>query len=389
MCESNGVGGKLSGMKRFFVTGVLVLSFGVRAWAHSTPNSVVFLDFYRDAVAVELTLPMNELETAAGVPLLAAPQDAVARRGAALRDYVLARLHAAAPDGRPWTVEVRGMAAVLNQAQPDVDVRVWMQPPPGAPLRRFVLDYSVICREAPSHAALVSVRNDWNSAIFSGQPKLLGVVQYTAATLVVDRTHGSFWQGFGSVVGLGMRHIAGGGDHLLFLFVLLLPAPLRAAGGRWTTFRGLKGSVGQLLKIVTAFTVGHSLTLIAGGLGGLRLPGRPVEVLIAVSILVTAVHAMRPWFAGREVFVAGGFGLVHGLAFADSIAPFGFSPWHMAMTILGFNLGVELMQAALVLTAVPPLILLSGSRYYVMVRMTGAALAGGAALVWIGERVRW
>lgn len=376
------------GVDKWLSAGWIFLFCSVRAWAHSVPNSVVMLDFYRDEVAMELTLTMSELAAAAGLPLMDDPPEAATRYKAELGDYLRGHLRAVAPDGRAWTAEVRRIEVALNQTQPDVVARLWMTPPAGALSRRFILDYEVICRELPGHAALVSVRNDWNGAVFSGQPKLLGVAQRSAPSLTVDRSRGSFWQGFDAVLTLGMRHIAGGGDHLLFLFVLLLPAPLLAAGSRWGNFRGVKGSFGQLLKVVTAFTVGHSLTLILGGFGEMRLPQKPVEILIAGSILVTAVHAIRPWFAGREVWVAGGFGLVHGLAFADSIAAFGFSPWYMALTILGFNLGVELMQATLVITAVPPLMLLSRSRFYAPARVVGAALAGGAALVWIGERVR-
>ena len=377
-------GGGRQFLTRWLLAGIVFLWSCLQAEAHDTPNSVVLLDFYRDGVAMELTLPRDELATASGLRLAGVPPVAVT----GLRGYLLGHLRVVAPDGREWRVELRGLTALLNQPRPDVVARLWAQPPPDAPLRQFTLDYGVICRETPGHAALVSVRNDWNGAVFSGQPKLLGVVQFAAAALVVDRTHGSFWRGFGAVVALGMRHIAGGLDHLLFLFVLLLPAPLLAAGSRWGNFRGLRGSFAKLLKSVTAFTAGNSLTLIAGGMGGLRLPQRPVEVLIAVSILVTAVHAVRPWFAGREVWVAGGFGLVHGLAFADSIAAFGFSPWYMAMTILGFNLGVELMQGALVLAAVPPLMLVSRTPYYPAVRTVGGALAGLAAAGWIVTRLR-
>ncbi len=138
---------------------------------------------------------------------------------------------------------------------------------------------------------------------------------------------------------------------------------------------------------MTAFTIGHSLALLIGGMGWLRLPQRPVEILVAVSIFVSAIHAIRPIFAGREPWVAGGFGLVHGLAFSSSIAQFGFSPWHLAMTIFGFNLGIELMQLAVVVMVIPLLILLSRSRSYTPLRVTGAALAAVAAVAWIGARV--
>ena len=85
----------------------------------------------------------------------------------------------------------------------------------------------------------------------------------------------------------------------------------------------------------------------------MHLPQRPVEILIALTIVVSAVHAIRPIFAGWEPLLAGTFGLVHGLAFSSAIAQFGFTAWHMAVTILAFNLGIEAMQLIFVLATVP------------------------------------
>jgi hypothetical protein len=194
------------------------------------------------------------------------------------------------------------------------------------------------------------------------------------------------WSGFGNVVRLGVRHIAEGTDHLLFLLVLLLPAPLLAAGGRWSGQVGAKQSIGRLARIVTAFTIGHSLTLAAAALGWIHAPGRPIEVLIAVSILVSAVHALRPIFPGREAFVAGGFGLVHGFAFATMIAGYGLDSWHLALTVFGFNLGIEMMQLLVVAATVPWLLLLARTPAYAFLRATGSIIAATAALGWIGER---
>ena len=114
--------------------------------------------------------------------------------------------------------------------------------------------------------------------------------------------------------------------------------------------------------------------------------GVAVEVLIAVSILVPAVHAVRPVFDGKEAYVAGGFGLVHGLAFATMIAGYGIDPLHMALTIFGFNLGIEVMQLAIVVATVPWLLLLARTEWYRVLRLGGSLLAGVAALSWIGER---
>jgi hypothetical protein len=371
----------------WLILGIMLLP-SARLLAHPSPNSAVLLDFHRDAVTAELVLPLNELELSFGQPLTPDPAGVVARHGMALKAYVLAHVHPKAPDGRPWSVQARDdMTVKLNEQPADLVVHLWMRPPEGAPLRVFTLDYDVVAHEVMSHRAFVFIRNDWNSARFANQqPEAVGMIHFQEKSVKIDRTQGSWRRGFDSVVRLGIRHIAEGTDHLLFLLVLLLPAPLLVNGKRWGRYGGLKRSLWRLFKIVTAFTIGHSITLAIGAIGWVKLPGQPVEILIAVSILVSAVHAIRPVFPGREPLIAAGFGLVHGLAFAGSIAEFGFSPWYMALSILGFNLGIELMQMVVVAATIPWLLLLSRTRFYPPVRLAGAIFGGIAALAWIGER---
>jgi hypothetical protein len=141
------------------------------------------------------------------------------------------------------------------------------------------------------------------------------------------------------------------------------------------------------LLIVTAFTAGHSLTLLLGSLGWVRLPAQPVEVLIALSILVSAAHTVRPLFPGREAWVAAGFGLVHGLAFASTLANLRLDAGPMALSILGFNLGIELMQLVVIGLTIPWLMLLSRTPAYRLVRLSGASLAALAAIAWVVERI--
>lgn len=356
------------------------------SFGHTTPGSAVLLDFHRDGVMAELVLPLEELQIGFNRPLLPASDSLLADHASALKDYLAAHVKPETADGRKWSVEVRDLELQLQTPPFDLIARVWMQPPAGASPRRFILNYSVINHEVMSHNAMVCVRNDWDTAVFSGKPEPLGNLLFTVTSLNIDRTHGNWWQGFSSMMNVGRHHIAAGTDHLLFLLVLLLPAPLLATAKRWGQYGGGKRSLIQLFKIISAFTIGHSLTLLIGALGWLQLPAQPVEIVIAVSILVSALHAIRPWFAGREVYVAAGFGLIHGLAFAGSIAEYGFSPWSLAATILGFNLGIELMQLLVVAATIPWLVLLARTPFYSPVRIAGAVLGGLASLGWVAER---
>jgi HupE / UreJ protein len=177
--------------------------------------------------------------------------------------------------------------------------------PPGEANRKLVLEnhhqsriaaYLMNCLMPRDPDIRVTAQN-------RNQNQSLYAVEYTERVGRFDALS-SMWPsgafgGFGSMFRLGMRHIAEGTDHLLFLLALLLPAPLLVFGSGWAGFAGLRHSFAQILKVVTAFTVGHSITLALAGLGLVLVPTSPVEVLIAVSILVSAVHALRPLFPGR------------------------------------------------------------------------------------------
>jgi hypothetical protein len=194
------------------------------------------------------------------------------------------------------------------------------------------------------------------------------------------------FNGVPSLFRLGMRHVGQGPDHLLFLIALLLPAPLVVVRRHWAEFVPARQSLIRILRVVTAFTLGHSMTLALGASGVVSIPERPVEVLIAFSILISAAHALRPMFPGREPMIAAGFGLIHGLAFATTLQNFGVDAWQRVASILGFNLGIETMQLIVVAAVLPSLIVLSRTPAYAMLRVAGAFFAGSASLGWILER---
>lgn len=197
-----------------------------------------------------------------------------------------------------------------------------------------------------------------------------------------------FWfHGFAGMFRLGIRHIAEGTDHLLFLLALLLPAPLMVHHSRWAGFAGVRQSLLRILKVVTAFTVGHSITLVLAGLGLIHVPSRPIEVLIAVSILVSAIHALHPFFPGREAVIASFFGLIHGLAFATTLGHLALGRWERVTSLFGFNLGIETMQLLVVAATMPSLLLLSRTHAYSTLRISGALFAGFASVGWIAERL--
>lgn len=371
------------------------------ASAHPLPGSTVLLDFKEHAVQAELRLPIADLEIGfthdpidpeaavsrvGQIPFTSAPGRVIPTYGVELANYIVRHVRPVAADGAPWSVSLEDINLDVDQKPLDVVARLRLTPPAGASADRFTLNYDVITHEIMTHEALVSVRSDWNNGVLSDAPQLVGSIRWVVKSVAIDRPVGSSWTGFKAAVRLGMNHIAEGTDHLMFLLALLLPAPLLAIGGRWVDSGGTRRALVRLAGIVSAFTVGHTVTLVAGAQGWLRLPQAPVEAAIAVSILVSAVHAWRPIFPGKETWVAAGFGLVHGASFATVIAGQHFDTWHRLLAMLGFNLGIEVMQIAVVAAALPCLLLVCSLPTYRYIRGGGAAFAAAAALGWLFER---
>lgn len=369
---------------------LLCLFLFSEAWAHPMPSSVVHLSVQENTLQGEAKIPFLELANAVGDDRVKNLNDPF------FTSYFEEHIQASSA-GKPWKTKIENIRLVTDNdpvigTYQEVVVSFLLTPPAPQYLRNFTFNYDAVLHQVVTHSALVYVQQDWSNGIQAEEAQQIGVIAMDVPTqkiypLQINLEKGSWWKGMQSMISLGMRHIKEGTDHLLFLLVLLLPAMLRVNGKRWGEFGGARYSLVRLLKIVTAFTIGHSVTLILGALGWLRMPSQPVEILIAVSILVSAVHAVRPLFPGREIYIAAGFGLIHGLAFATVLANLQLSAGKLALSILGFNLGIEIMQLFVILLVVPWLMLLSNTTGYKWVRTGGGALAGVASAAWVAERV--
>jgi hypothetical protein len=240
------------------------------------PSSIVFLDIYQTGVKAEINIPLSELGLALGEDLLGDPQRIVATHGSQFASYFLKHIRPIAPDGRAWTVEVNGFSVskteqALTGPYQELSVQLTLTPPVDALTNRFTLNYDVVMHQVSTHSAVVSVRQDWINGIVSDNPVQIGVIRMnpkdgTIAPLLIDNSEGNLLTGFMNMLQHGMSHIANGTDHLLFLLTLLLPAPLIATLGRWGGYAGIRPALSKIVKITTAFTIGHSSTLVLGSI---------------------------------------------------------------------------------------------------------------------------
>ena len=194
----------------------------------------------------------------------------------------------------------------------------------------------------------------------------------------------------------GIWHIWIGFDHILFLLSLLLPAVLvfqaRSIGsvqpaGQWRGVNTFRMALTEVLWVVTAFTVAHSITLTLAALQIVELPSRWVESAIAASVVLAAANNLFPLVQRRRWLVAFSFGLIHGFGFASVLTELGLPADTLVLSLLGFNLGVETGQLCIVAAFLPIAFVLRNTPLYRKgVFVGGSFLTLLVALVWLVER---
>jgi hypothetical protein len=185
----------------------------------------------------------------------------------------------------------------------------------------------------------------------------------------------------------GVWHIWIGIDHMLFLISLLLPAVYVGSRRGWEPVESFMPAFWDVAKVVTAFTVAHSITLSLAALRVISLPTRVTETAIAFSVLLAALNNIWPVVHGRRWMVAFAFGLIHGFGFASVLADLGLPQGALLLALVGFNLGVEAGQLAIVSVLVPLAYAVRRSRFYRrVIFVPGSAVIALVALGWMLER---
>lgn len=243
----------------------------------------------------------------------------------------------------------------------------------------LTLEYRLFEGVDPSHRVLLTMRG-------GAQPRIIepGATATLASADPVEEVP----SGFSGFLTSGIAHIAGGYDHVLFLLCLLLPAVLQRREHRWVARDNLISALVAVIWIATAFTIAHSLTLALATFDVIRIPARVIEPLIALTILATALNNIWPIVTRRLAAVAFVFGLIHGFGFAEVLAPLSLPRGELGLALLGFNLGVEIGQLAIVAAAFVVLAALRRwSGYSSWILVLGSLLIAIVAALWFVERV--
>lgn len=354
---------------------VLPIAAPSRASAHSLDSSTVAVVIDDVGVTATISVALEAIDDVLGTDYEQSDLDDF---GEDLVGYIDDHLEVTGADGVEWGETYSDPERESVEGIDSFSVEVTLDPN-GSAFTRFDIAYDAIIEADPDHEAVVVLVDS------SKDVSTVGVL--TDADTTVHVTDSAHVVPFGDMIHYGFDHVLEGADHLLFLTTLLLPAALVAVAGRWERGDSARRTFTRVVHVITAFTIGHSLTLIASSLGWVDVPSRPVEILIAASVGVSAVHAMRPLTSHGETLIAAGFGLVHGLAFAGILADLGLAGTTSVLTLFAFNIGIELAQLVAAALVFPSLYALSRTRTYPTIRVGAAAIAGAAAIGWMLERL--
>ncbi len=366
--------------------GTLLLFFSILlvplgAEAHRASDSYLTLTVEDGAVLGRWDLALRDLDHAIGLDGNddgAITWGEVRGRHQAIAAYALSRLSLTA-DGMSCTAQAVDHLVERHGDSAYSALEFTADCPAAGPIDELVVSYGAFFDLDPQHRGLLRLVNGDTtaSAVFAPDSarQSFALRQPNSLRVVADYLRE------------GVHHIWIGFDHVLFLLTLLLPAALRRRDGRWIAVDGLAPALGRIAGIVSAFTVAHSLTLGLAALGIVDLPSRLVEAAIAASVVLAAVNNIVPIITRRLWLMAFGFGLIHGFGFAGVLADLGLPADALAIALLGFNLGVELGQLAIVAALLPPLYLLRNAQLYARLALpAGSVAAAQFGSIWFLER---
>ncbi len=359
------------------------------AAAHSLGQGYVYLRIYSDGIQGRVELTTTDLNRAFGESLFRtdrAPTTAeVAVYEDRIRAYVAEHVRFAA-GGRTLSLRFTEMGILPIELADYVLVHFVLEGVTETP--QFLdIEYNALFEVDREHRGLLVIEHNWKTGTFNNESVHSLIFGPNSRKQTLDLTKSSTFRGFVSMVVLGIWHIWIGIDHILFLLALTLPSVLRREKHHWIPEPQFRTALWNILKVVTLFTLAHSVTLSLAALGVVSLSERFVESVIALSIALAALHVLYPVFKAEDWVIAFGFGLFHGFGFANVLGHVGLGREYMALSLFGFNLGVEIGQIAIIVLLFPLLFLIRNfAAYRSVVLRYGAAILILVSLYWFTER---
>ena len=369
--------------------------FPPEADAHARRENYVWVNIELDHVSGRFEIHKNDIKTKLGIDLDEAGSDTLANvieTAPTVQAYLLKNF-SLAYNGEQQTIQFLEPSLFDDNGSPFIQYHYRTE---GVPeddemvIRNTIFLEDEFLKDDPLHRSLIVLEyNKFRDLEFGHESTTLvfGPHLQESELNVADPPGILIWKDF---FYQGLLHIWIGLDHMLFLLVLLLTAVLTRAKNIWEPVNRARDALFNTLKIITIFTVSHSITLGLAVLGLVNVPTAPVEAIIALSIIVVALNNVFPVFRAHTWLLIFAFGLIHGLGFASALGDLQFRNVSIEKILIMFNLGVEVGQIVVVLLVLPILFWLRNTRFYQQWLMPGISMASVVlASYWLGTRLSW
>jgi len=336
---------------------LMVLFFSTSVSAHQTGNSYLYVTEVNGQLRIDIdfivrdldNLLQNTAQASKDKPTSTPAPEQLQAKQAAITQIIQASLVVEINE-QAQTLDFIDQSIVLHNDGLYVRQR-FSGPSIQVPVRFMVVRYGFFNQNDKLGRAFFKLR--------LGQEELSSVFDSSKETQRFALGESKRWATMGLFTQEGAMHIWGGPDHLLFLFTLLLPGLMLLQRESNTSRLGTRAAGMFALKVITAFTLAHSVTLLASVMDWITLPSRWIESAIALSIMLSAALNLQKRIVFSHWKLALVFGLIHGMGFANGLRELGLSHLYFMETLLAFNIRVELGQIAAVLAVGIPIVLLA------------------------------
>ena len=371
---------------RMSIALILAALAGGRAWAHNVGDSYLYLQIYEESVSGRFEIALSDLNHALELsgPDLEINAENLDEKIDFLKNYYLD--HVTISDDRgPLSIEFKAHD-LLNVEGGYLRLPFDLGGLDGVP-PTLTFDYAVLFDQEPSHRGFLLVEHNWATGTFANENRVSLVFSHSSRRQTFELTSSGRLRGFLALARLGAEHMWLGLDHIFFLIALLLPAVLHREDKGWQALGSFRPALWNVVIIVTAFAAAHAVALALAALGVLRLPEALVETVIAASTTLAAANILFPLFRRGTWLIIFGLSLFHGMGFAAGLMDLNVLGEHLALSVVAFNLGVELGQVLIVAVLFPLLFLVRRLWLYrkvvLPVAAVGMILVSG---VWVIER---
>lgn len=387
-------------MKKLLPLLIAFLLIPILIYAHQPKQSLIYLRIYEETgIEGRVEVNANELISVFKLNVGLGPSiEDVRPYQKKIEEYLLKHLQFSSTEIGAYKIVFTGELSKLDTSFGDfINFHFRLEPAKNIP-DDLIVEYTAFMEEDPSHQGLIAMEYNWKAGLINNESIVALYLTKDEPKGTIDLAETSLWKGFVAMVEQGIWHIWIGMDHILFLLALILPSvvrrrkePLGEASPKfnifgWEPVLEFKPAFMYILKIVTFFTLAHTITLSLASLGIIELPSRVVESIIAFSVGLAALHNIKPIFKGKDWVIAFIFGLFHGFGFASVLGDLGFKGEYLSLSLVGFNVGVEIGQIVIIALIFPILYFIRKRKIYPKLLVGLSVLLILVSAYWFIER---